>query len=316
MSQNWIRKYALTVNGEVLPSSLRIRFYIYPNKLSTPDSAEIRIYNLTKDHAHALSKTEGKEIQLQAGYMDNCGVIYYGEIIRAMTGRENEVDTFIDFFCRAGDGAHNWGVVNKTLAAGSTQNDIVNELLKAISPYGITRGNIQSLSSYRYPRAVTLFGMARSLLSNIAKTNGSTWYVKDQKLNIEPWDATTGRNFILNENTGMVGIPQETQDGVVVTSLINPQMRVGDQVTIDESKINRAPWIPNWEAEKQSGLINLSGVADGTYIIQGMEYRGDGISGFAIGDAGDEWYQTMFAYGAKTGGSLGHFTAGLGRDGG
>lgn len=297
MSRNWIRALQLQVGGSGGQddlSGMRVRFLVRASTSQTPNAAEIRVYNLSKDHASRLTKEgEFTALRLSAGYRDNVGVIYGGSVIQGQSGRENPVDTFVDFYCRDGDKAYNWGVVNKTFAAGSKQRDHVEEVLKVFKKLGVEEGTIKGLSDIKYPRAVTLYGMARDVLRTIAHSNDASWWIENGKLNHVPnKEEGDGQSFVLNENTGLIGMPVETQQGIIVTALINPKFKVGKKLKIDQASIQRAPWTVNYDAERQAGS-RVTGVSDGVYKIQSIEWRGDTHE--------TEWYATMLCYGAKTG---------------
>jgi hypothetical protein len=297
MSRNWIRSIGLQVGGQGGQddlSAMRIRFMVRAASTQTPHAAEIRVYNLSKDHAKRL--TSGREfssLSLSAGYVENSGVIYEGTIIQAQAGRESPTKTFVDFYCRDGDKAYNWGNISKTFAAGSTQRDHVDEILRVLKPLGIAEGTIKGLSEIPYPRAVTLYGMPREILRVIAHSNDASWWFERGKLNHVPNKDTSGENaFDLNANTGLIGMPTETQAGIIVTALINPKFKVGKLLKINEASINRAPWTVNYDAEKQAGS-RVTGVSDGTYKIQSIEWHGDTHT--------EEWYAIMLCYGIYTG---------------
>ena len=56
---------------------------------------------------------------------------------------------------------------------------------------------------------------------------------------IDSAKAKIGDSVLIDETTGMVGIPQVTEQGVIVTCMINPDIQLGGSVTI-ASKMNPA----------------------------------------------------------------------------
>jgi len=300
LSRNYIRAIKLEVGssgGSTLDmSQLRIKFYVRQSSVQSLNSAEFRVYNMKKDTAQLVAgkNSEFKAIKLDAGYQDNCANIYKGSIIHTRTGRENPVNTYADFYCRDGDQGYNWGIVNKTFAAGSTQRDHVDEILKVLKPFGITEGTIKGLSDQKYPRPVVLYGMARDTMRIISRSNEAAWYILNNKLFHIPYqDPGEGDAFKLNANTGLIGMPQETQTGIVVTALINPQFAVGKQLIIDEKSIQRAPWGLNYGDTINNLKLDQLGTSDGVYKIFSIEWRGDTHE--------TEWYATMVCHGAISG---------------
>ena len=111
------------VSGDGLDlSNLRIVFKIKKSDAQTPNTAEIRVYNLAPETAKQIRK-EFKRVVLQAGYESNYGVIFDGNIKQVRMGRESGTDTYIDIAAGDGDDAYNYAVVNTTLAAGAKQSD-------------------------------------------------------------------------------------------------------------------------------------------------------------------------------------------------
>ena len=305
MSRNYIRKLKLVVGGDGGEnlSNMRVTFDVKQFTTQSPNNATIRVYNLAKDHASDLQKQvnegakSGKQVPvvLDAGYEQNCNTIFRGDAIYARTGRENPTDTYIDFFCRDGDIGYNHGVINKTLPKGSTHRQQVDEILKVLKPFGIVEGSIQGLGSMKYPRAFTMFGMARDQLRRLAATIDATWSIQNGKLDIVPNDSDgkPGDAFVLNANTGLIGMPTETPNGIMVTALINPQFFVNGRVKIDEKSIQRGAFSLNWAGDIQNSMLETLGTADGVYRILAIDWLGD--------TRGGPWYAYLTCIGAVNG---------------
>jgi hypothetical protein len=151
----------------------------------------------------------------------------------------------------------------------------------------VTEGLIQGLSTTPYPRGVSLYGMARDVMRNIAKSNNATWYINNSKLYHIPTSSQgTASGITLNANTGLIGRPVETEGGIIVTALINPQFNTNTQLVIDQKSINRAAWAQDVGAQNLQQQLHTS---DGTYNILAIEWRGD--------TRGTEWYATMVCKG-------------------
>ena len=136
----YIRRCNLLVskaNGDGLDlGSLRVVFKIKKSDAQTPNTAEIRVYNLSENTAKQIQK-EFTQVTLQAGYESNYGVIFAGNIKQVRMGRENGVETYIDIAAGDGDDAYNYAVVNTTLAAGASHTDAMPKgALELVSDYG------------------------------------------------------------------------------------------------------------------------------------------------------------------------------------
>ena len=106
-------------------SDFRIKFQVKRSDTVTPNTADIRVYNLDEKTAIQI-REEFTQVKLECGYPGNSGVIFQGNILQVIIGRESATDTFIDIIAGDGDRAFNFAVVNATLAPGTTQTDQVN----------------------------------------------------------------------------------------------------------------------------------------------------------------------------------------------
>jgi hypothetical protein len=304
MSLNWIRACTLIVDGRTYTydpddagaGGLRIRFKVHQHTNPTPNSALIRVTNVAR--STPLPK-KGAEVTLIVGYKNGPkGVIYHGNLIQAFKGKESPTDLYLDVNCGEGDRAHNHAVANKSLPAGSTGKDAFDVAMKEFQKFNVSLGPISpkalaALQKLKYPRAQAFFGMAREIFHNLAHTTGSTWSVQKGKLQFVEKEETVGGPVKLNSQTGLIGMPVETNDGIIIRCLINPSLNVNDQVEVDQASINRALVTPNIGYELQEKALELLGTADGVYKILAIEWEGD--------TRGQDWYATLTCYGAKTG---------------
>lgn len=300
MSTDWIRACSLTVGGvDVTPNwqdasaGLRIRFQVKQSTIETTNALYARIYNLSA--ATAQLPKEGDPVVFQAGYRDNVGIIFQGTVVQALKGKENPTDTYLDIIAGDGDRAYNFGVLNKSFAAQTTGKQVFDAVAQEFGRFGIVAGHVtEALSKLVYPRAQAFFMMGRDVLHTLAHTVDATWSIQNGQLQMVGKNETVGGGIVLNAQTGLVGIPIETIDGIVIRSLINPSLRVNDQVVVDQSSINRAavsPDIKSQPAELQ--MLSQLGTSDGVYKIIAIDWVGD--------TRGQEWYADLTCHGAVSG---------------
>ena len=284
MTRQWIREASLTIegaSGSIDVSELRIRFKVNQNTLQRPNSAEITITNLSNETANKIQK-EGKLVTLTAGYEGASKLLFKGDIIQKRKGRENPVDTYLTILATSGDKAYNFAVVNKSLAAGHTFRDQVNAAFEPMKEHGITLGHIGDLGSKIMPRGRTMFGMARDFLRDIAFSTNTAWSIQNNKLQLlENQKTLPGDAVVLNSNTGMVGMPVQTINGIIVRCLLNPEIHPGTRVQINQSSIQQAAFSPNYTAEVQNSMLP-SIAEDGFYKALVVDHMGD--------TRGNPWY--------------------------
>ncbi|SCD25498.1 phage protein [Brucella inopinata] len=296
MARQWIRKCSLIVgdnNGNGLElGEFRVTFETVHWATATPGKAIIRVYNLKSETEKHVALKEFTKVILAAGYSDPgapYGVIFSGNIIDYSRGRENPVDTYIDILASDGDQAYNYAVVSKTLAPGSTFKDQLKAVEEALKPHGVTLGYIPDLGDAKMVRSRVMHGMARDYLRTIARSTNCTWHIEQGKVNFTPNDGVKpGEAIVLNSATGLIGRPVQTMNGILARCLLNPNIRIGGQVKIDQASVN----------EFMGGLA-LTGQADPSThtsfrpsIAEDGGYKVLQIS--TIGDTrGQPWYHDL-----------------------
>lgn len=288
--EQYIRSCTLIVStptGKTLDLSLlHIKFSVKRSSVNTPNTADIKIYNVAPDTAAKIQQ-EYTRVTLQAGYQSNIGVIFRGSIKQVIIGRESATDTFVELLASDGDVAYNFALVSTTIGEGASQQDVLDACALAMSPLGVGTGgdsSVSSISNFELPRGKVLYGNAKDFLRSLGKNTGSTISIQDEIITVVPNQGfLPGTIFVINSQTGMVGSPQQTLDGVNVKVLLNPFIRVCTRVQINESLVQRLPI--NLAAKGAAGLTPPPLPADGVYFVLVNEYSGD--------TRGLEWYSNL-----------------------
>ncbi|MGS1064106.1 phage protein [Burkholderia glumae] len=289
MTTQFGRKVSLVIgpdSGDALDlSALRIVFNVKRGDTQTPNSLRARVYNVSDDTAQSAESTEFTRIVLQAGYEGSYGIIFDGSIVQVRRGRENATDTYLDITAADGDMAYNFSVVSTTLAAGSTPADQVKVCTAAMAPLGVTEGYVPDLGGNPLPRGKVMFGMARDYLETVARTTQTLWSIQDGKLQMVPETSyAPGEIPVINADTGMVGMPEQTANAIKVRMLLNPSVKIGRLISLDNSSIQRYEYglssddAANNRASSLQNKIN----GDGFYYVMSADIWGD--------TRGNEWY--------------------------
>lgn len=296
MSDQWIRKSQLVAgNGQTNLDLSEFRFTFQTRNADTeaPNTAHIRVYNLRPDTANRIG-TEYNEILLQAGYeQGKFGVIFAGTIVQTITGKERNVDSFVDIFVADGDLWYNNSFINKTLAAGATQREIINAVVETPAPNYQLRfssdapgiiGEAQGVKN-ALSRGKVMFGLSRKYATDWATTNGFRWSIQGGEFVPVPITGyRPGEAVVLSSDTGLIGVPFATEGGITVRALLNPLIRIGCLVQIAQSDITRY-------TQQQFGLSYSQIPAAtpttkaGLYRVMTAEFEGD--------TRGQPWYVDM-----------------------
>lgn len=299
--RQWLRKVALLVTNKdkVLNlSEMHFKFAIESSDFQSPNNAAVRVYNLS-ENTMALVRKEYEKVVVQAGYEGTtAGVIFQGDIKQFRIGREGATDRYLDILAADTDLGFNFGVVNRSWPAGSTAEDHIKEAARAMGTRTGALPDFQDLPNTtntnpsRLPRGKVGFGMARDLVRTAASTLGSTWSNQNGVMQIIPLRGyLRGDAVVINKLTGMVGIPEQTDEGIKVQCLINPKIRVGGLIQLNNKDINQiiqknpnAPFPYNQWAGIQYAAKVADG-ADGQYRVYSLDHVGD--------TRGNEWMSTM-----------------------
>ncbi|GED71167.1 hypothetical protein BRE01_48690 [Brevibacillus reuszeri] len=256
-------------------SDLRCVFDIKKTLTPQPNFSTVTIYNLNTETENQVIN-EGDTVIVEAGYEgEQYGLIFRGDVIQAIRGKEDGVDYKLILNSVDGDRFFNNGMVNISVAKGQTarsQIGIVTSQAKVPTQQG-------TISNYLQPAALTrgkvFFGLGKDYLRQIAQSNAATFYLEDGKVNI-----ITAQDYPPNEivdlapESGLIGTPMQTDFGVSFKCLLNPRLKINSLVRIDNSQIQAQTF--------QFGQIQRGLDAAGIYRIIGIRQNGD--------TRGDAWY--------------------------
>jgi hypothetical protein len=293
----YLRKIKLTLTsstGNAIDlSELRIKFSVKQSSVETPNVAEIRVYNLSPQLAVQV-QSQFKHVALQAGYQQNFGLIFSGNIKQVLIGRESATDTFIDIIAGDGDLAYNYAFVSVPLVAGTTQQQQVDAAITAMSGLGVTAGGATVISAtQKRPRGKVLFGNAKKVLRDTANTSNYSWSIQNQQVVLVPLASyLPGTAVLINASTGMVGTPEQTTQGVNVKCLLNPYIKINGRVQLNNSTVQlikvNLTYTPGSTTNTQLPLNS-----NGVYFVLAIEHSGD--------TRGVEWYTKVITLSAPLG---------------
>jgi hypothetical protein len=293
----YIRNFNLTVaqsnfNGIDL-SRLHCKFAIKQSSNQTPNGADITVYNVEQNTALAIQQQKFSSVLVQGGYNSNYGVVFRGTIKQVILGRESATDTFLKLNCGDGDLAYNFAIVNTTIKAGSSQGDQFGQVAAPMKALGLTQAPASTqpqFNSMILPRGKVLWGNSKDYMRTIAKQNGLTWSIQNEQIGfIHQQGYAPGETIVLNSKTGMIGTPQQTNIGVNVVCLMNPNIQPGRTIRIDNASVAAL----QIDLGNPKDPVNLAPPlnADGVYYVLVVETTGD--------TRGPDWYSKLICCSVK-----------------
>lgn len=245
---------------------LRVAFEIDKTINEKPNPAKIQVWNLNRDHINQLLSGEFKKVALSVGYGE-LRQIYAGDIVKPRVLRDG-LDFVLTLECADGHQAYTTSRATTTLKAGATDEQIIQELQKTMPK--VQSGAIDIPNKRKLPRGKVLNGNSRDILTKIARNNGADWSIQDGSLVFLPKDKVLNDDAVLlSQDTGMINAPEQTDEGLELTCLLNPALQIG-------------------------GLVKVESILpyfNGEYKIVKLAHSGDGIGG--------DWQSKLTVVGGK-----------------
>ncbi|OOF40936.1 hypothetical protein BKK47_02590 [Rodentibacter mrazii] len=245
---------------------LRVAFEIDKTINEKPNPARIQVWNLNRNHINQILSQDFKKVSLSVGYGE-LRQIYAGDITKTRIQREG-LDFILTLECADGYQAYTQSRTKTTLKAGATDKQIVEEVQKTMPK--VNSGAMDIPNQRKLPRGRVLNGNSRDILTKIARNNGADWSIQDGSLVFLPKDKVLNDDTVLiSQETGMINAPEQTDEGLEVTCLLNPALQIG-------------------------GLVRVESIIEyfnGDYKVVKLIHSGDGIGG--------NWKSKMIVVGGK-----------------
>ena len=239
------------------PEPLRITFDVMQAMNTQPLwYADISIYNLTDTTVQNLLLTATSCV-LKAGFMtgpNQWSTIWDGPVFQAIYTRENVVDQKVTLHCIASPSPIiNDNIVAFSLGPYASQARLLATMAQETGQVPIsnaqgTAGPVadQRLNATQYPRGNTVFGRTSKFIAQLADSNFlQSWHDGKQAYISEVTNGTIGTPDLIyappyppgsipatqdlppGTTQSIIGTPQQVQQGVVFTVLLDPRLRVG-----------------------------------------------------------------------------------------
>lgn len=177
-------------------------------------------------------------------------------------------------------------MLNFSVAAGT---DVIGRLGQIATAVGVKLGTVQAPpNGAKLSRGAVFFGLARDHLREQCSTIGANWSINDGQIDVvaeggyKPGDIP-----VITSATGMIGVPEQTEIGISVRCLLNPNLKQNMRVQLDNASIQQYQMQTNLDAQAQAGFVpSLS--ADGIYKVLYVNHHGD--------TRGQDWYSDFVAY--------------------
>ena len=234
MPEQFLREVRVQVGDaaeRLTVEDLLIRFRVQKYANGTPAEGEIDIYNLA-DASETRVQERGKAVVLFAGYDGRLEEVFRGDVRRVERFREK-----YDRITRIHVGG---AVQNRTVAIfrrayeGETAvrtivQDAVAELGLDIGPLTLIPADATK-TNFRYNG-----GSISLLLDRLLEPYGVSWYEEDGTVRFTRLQASADDRpdgVTISENTGLIGTPTRTDDGIRFKTLLDHRLKLDTVVTV------------------------------------------------------------------------------------
>lgn len=218
---------------------IRIKFTVDKTSEFNANKATITVFNISQETRNFLEKKDNIVI-LRAGYKDSISTIFSGDVLKGKNDRKGP-DITTDLECGDGEIALRDAIVNIGLGPGATNTQIINAAIEAITSLSVARGFVESIPTVTFNQGFTYSGLAKSLLKDQLKQVGLEYSIQDGELCVFTHNKTDQQIAVeVTPETGLVGFPTKSAEGVDFTSLLNPYIRPGRAVKIESKQFQGA----------------------------------------------------------------------------
>lgn len=299
----WIRKWKILVadkddNEALNVSDLHCTFEVHKSHEKNGMTATVNIYNLTADTEKKLIE-EGDRLIIEAGYTTTVqedvteedeegnketktqdveiqyGKIFDGQVVWPSRHKDSNVDYVLTLLAIDGDSPLNLNFIKKTVNRGMNQRQALDQVCYGSETQIKTEAITDGLSEQQLSRGKVFFGRPVDYIQDICRGNQASYYVEDGALHVTRLqDISKEEALVVTPSTGLIGMPQQTQDGVTYRVLLNPAIKLGTFVQLKNSEVNEAQVMP--------GQVQKPIDDEWIYQTKALTHRGD--------TRGNDWY--------------------------
>jgi len=230
MSKLFLRNAQLSVGEKQF--NTRFSFNIVKTASGSANKGKVSAYNLAEDSRSFIEKSTDL-MQFKAGYQNNLSLLFIGNV-KKVTHTRSGPDIVTTLECGDGEKQITESTIELSLGPGAKVSQVITAAKDAL---GVAAGVIKGLPDTAFQNGFSFSGPVAELLDKMAKKAGLVWSVQNNALQIFPESDNTGETAVLlNDETGLIGVPNKTDEGFVCRSLLNPELAPGRLVQI-ESKM-------------------------------------------------------------------------------
>ena len=139
-----------------------------------------------------------------------------------------------------GDKAIRNSTISKTYPAGTPPELVMEDIYGEYSAHGVERGEWLFPPMEPFVRPYSINGACSREANILGRGKGFYWNIQNQVMEIIPGDKYLPQLTLINRDTGMVHYPKITDNGIRVSTLINPEIRPNRLIAVESEAVEAA----------------------------------------------------------------------------
>ena len=269
MSQQWQRIIRVTVSGkggsatfdgtQTPNPGFEIGFSGTKTIGSKQNTFNVDITNLSKSSRNKMGE-EWDQLILEFGYKSTGASVLFKGAIRDVSHSKDSNDITTTIECGDGDKGVNKGAVSKTFPKGTKPKEVAEYLQKNMP--GVDKGKMEGLDDLpAFKRPVSVFGYAASEMDTLGRQFGFYWNIHNEKMNTVKNDKHLGEAVIISSETGLIGVPTETDKGLKFKCLANPRIVPAFLCDVRSNFLDEGSGRDKRQSDYGGGIIRVSSAA-------------------------------------------------------
>lgn len=256
-------------------SPLRVVGSIEDNIVNSNNPCEITIFNLNR-FTEKLLLMKADKLIIELGYDNDelYGVVFRGNVTSTFRTKANVTDYTLTINALGDYDILASGIVATTIRRGTNYRDLLEQVA---SSSNLKVGEVPEGwgEDVQLSKGMSVLGKTRDVVQGIARSTNSMIRISNGEINVVQLQETPKEAYELNYQTGLVGQPVQTNEGIDFQCLINPNLKLNSWVHISNNLIQ--------ETIADFGQVqNPSLDVDGLYRIISRKFQFD--------TRGNAWY--------------------------
>lgn len=209
---------------------LYVKFDVEQKSGSTPNKATVEFFNLSDDSIRYL-ESPGLVLQILAGSR-SASTLFFGDISRKSVETEwAQPDYKTKITAADGRRIFRQTKFSRSYPAQTTRSQIFSDVLAAMGQrLTYYDPEIQEIT---YPASTSFCAHARTVLDELFEPDGSVWSIQGDGVQVLAQGRPAQRGaIVLSSDTGMIGVPKRTSNGVEVKADLNTGISPGAVVIV------------------------------------------------------------------------------------